>query len=160
MSVVADTDTLTSIRARAQKVVEELDTKSSTDEKEDLPASWVRGVNIDTTVADGPVARRSSRCCFFDQHGFIHVPVFAAIDTEVPAMKKQMEDLAAEWDPTSTVSVFRTDEGQTDAQGSDDYFLTSASRVHFFTEKDATDKDGVLKDEFVNNKVSSFCYHL
>ena len=147
---IADAETLASIRARAHKIIRELDPKSCGSVKEDLP-SWVRGGNKDT-ITSGP-DERSSRCRYFDNHGFVHVPGFANVDTEVSAMKKQMQDLASGWDPTSKISVFRTDEGQTDAQGSDHYFLTSASKVHFFTEKDATDKDGELKREFVDNKV-------
>ena len=38
-------------------------------------------------------------------------------------------------------SVFRTDEMQEAAQGSDTYFLTSADRIHFFLEPDASDGD-------------------
>ena len=34
---------------------------------------------------------------------------------------------------------------QTSAQGSSDYFLDSADRIHFFAEKDALDSDGNVK---------------
>jgi len=148
---IADDETLASIRARAQKIIREL----SGSVKEDLP-SWVRGGSSykDATTISGP-DERSARCRYFDNHGFIHVPAFADADTEISAMKKQMQDLASGWDPKSKISVFRTDEGQTDAQGSDNYFLTSASKVHFFTEKDATDEDGELKREFVDNKMAA-----
>lgn len=71
-------------------------------------------------------------------------------------MKRQMEALASEWDPDSgKTSVFRTDEGQVDAQGSDDYFLTSSDRVHFFAEKDAIDADGKLKQKYTTNKLAA-----
>jgi len=35
------------------------------------------------------------------------------------------------------ISVFRTDEKQVDFQGSDDYFLSSANKIHFFVESKA-----------------------
>ena len=41
--------------------------------------------------------------------------------------------------------MFRTDSEQTSAQGSSDYFLDSADRVHFFAEKDALNDDGTVK---------------
>ena len=152
---VNDVETLVSIRARAAKIMQELDLENCDrgqgGGKKDLP-SWVQdGIQDTRSKASG--SDRSSRCRYFDNHGFVHVPGFANIYGEVPAMKKQMQDLADEWDATSATSVFRTDEGQTDAQGSDDYFLTSASKVHFFTEKDATDENGALKKEYSNNKV-------
>lgn len=42
-------------------------------------------------------------------------------------------------------AVFRTDSEQTSAQGSSDYFLDSADRIHFFAEKDALNEDGTVK---------------
>jgi hypothetical protein len=48
------------------------------------------------------------------------------------------------------VTVFRTDSGQVDAQGRSDYFLDSASRVHFFAEADAVEPaTGALRDEYL-----------
>lgn len=49
-------------------------------------------------------------------------------------MMDRMANLVDQWDPEEGVSVFRTDEAQTSAQGSDAYFLDSASRIHFFLE--------------------------
>jgi phytanoyl-CoA hydroxylase len=48
------------------------------------------------------------------------------------------------------VTVFRTDSGQVDAQGRSDYFLDSASRVHFFVEADAVESaTGALRGEYL-----------
>jgi hypothetical protein len=142
----SDPKTLAAIREKAAAILSDIDSKSAEGE---APASWVRGGADDDRQQDV-----TARCRFFDRNGFIHIPGFAS-ESEINGMKQQMEDLAREWDPAAKTSVFRTDHGQTKAQGSDDYFLSSASRVHFFAEKDATNDDGSLKPEFANNKVSS-----
>ena len=143
----SDPKTLASIREKAAAILSDIDSKSA--EGEAPSSSWVRGVGAD----DDRQQDVTARCQFFDRNGFIHIPGFAG-ESEINDMKQQMEDLAnKEWDPAAKTSVFRTDHGQTKAQGSDDYFLSSASRVHFFAEKDATNDDGSLKPEFANNKV-------
>ena len=139
--------------------------------------SWVRGdCDINTTTAqeaahddddDAPSPsawRPTRRCRFFDRHGFLHIPDFASVE-EVQSMKSHMERLVSdEWDPSDrdrrTVEVFRTDRGQVDAQGRSDYFLDSASRVHFFAERDAIDGEaggggGVLREEYRANKIAA-----
>jgi phytanoyl-CoA hydroxylase len=59
-----------------------------------------------------------------------------------------MEELIEAWDPTKTaLPEFVTDEQQSKNQGSSDYFLDSADRVHFFLEKGTTGSDGKLKPE-------------
>mmetsp|Transcript_75666 Transcript_75666/g.234965 ORF Transcript_75666/g.234965 Transcript_75666/m.234965 type:complete len:303 (-) Transcript_75666:2-910(-) len=60
-----------------------------------------------------------------------------------------MQDLIGRWDPEATMApVFVTDEQQQQrAQGSSDYFLDSADRIHFFLEKGAAGEDGKLKAE-------------
>ena len=144
----SDPKTLAAIREKAAAILSDIDSKSA--EGEAPSSSWVRGVGADDDRQDV-----TARCQFFDRNGFIHIPGFAS-ESEIDDMKQQMEDLAnKEWDPAAKTSVFRTDHGQTKAQGSDDYFLSSASRVHFFAEKDATNVDGSLKPEFANNKVST-----
>lgn len=144
----SDPKTLAAIREKAAAILSDIDSKSA--EGEAPSSSRVRGVGADDDRQDV-----TARCQFFDRNGFIHIPGFAS-ESEIDDMKQQMEDLAnKEWDPAAKTSVFRTDHGQTKAQGSDDYFLSSASRVHFFAEKDATNDDGSLKPEFANNKVST-----
>merc|ERR1719271_1766735 len=74
-------------------------------------------------------------------------------------MKKRMKELIESWDPAEkALPVFVTDqEEQVNTQGSSDYFLDSADRVHFFLEKGTQGEDGKLKpdlDKFrVLNKV-------
>merc|ERR1719291_581912 len=62
-------------------------------------------------------------------------------------MKGRMKDLIGKWDPEKTLApVFATDEStQLKLQGSSDYFLDSADRIHFFLEKDAALEGGGLK---------------
>ena len=55
-----------------------------------------------------------------------------------------MGKLADEWTPGEKVTVFKTGEGQEEAQGSSDYFLDSADRIHFFTEEGVVDEEGAL----------------
>jgi len=64
-------------------------------------------------------------------------------------LKRRMESLIEAWDPTAmALPVFVTDEkDQEKAQGSSDYFLDSADRVHFFLEKGTQGEDGKLKPE-------------
>lgn len=68
-----------------------------------------------------------------------------------------MKDLAEDWDPAIKTISFRTDEKANEAQGSDDYFLESASRVHFFAEQDALDEEngGSLKPFYQTHKLQA-----
>ena len=73
-------------------------------------------------------------------------------------MKSAMENMVnEEWQPNSQpTEVFRTDEKQVEAQGKSDYFLDSASKVHYFAEKDAIiEETGELKEEYQSNKLSA-----
>lgn len=63
-------------------------------------------------------------------------------------MKKQMLEMVEDWDPAQKTLAFSTDEDANKAQGSDDYFLESASRTHFFAETSAVDESSALKDEY------------
>merc|ERR1719161_1377625 len=88
------------------------------------------------------LSRRES----FQSDGFLHIPGFCTKE-ECDKMMNQMNKLLASWDPEKTMSpVFTTDQqDQEKQQGSSDYFLDSADRIHFFLEKGATDEDGGLR---------------
>jgi len=59
-----------------------------------------------------------------------------------------MKDLIAAWDPAETLSpAFSTSGDQEKKQGSSDYFLDSADRIHFFLEKAAALENGGLKPD-------------
>lgn len=83
---------------------------------------------------------------FFDCNGFLHIPSFCSKE-ECDKMMNRMAELIASWDPDKTMSpIFTTDQQEQEkAQGSSDYFLDSADRIHFFLEKEATDESGKLK---------------
>ena len=115
------------------------------DHRDDVQhCSWLNGDVSNDGISD--------RCRYFDLFGFLHVPAFASKD-EVQEMKTQMELLTHSWDPTVKTMTFSTLEEDNEAQGSDDYFLESASRVHFFTEATALNENGSLKVEFETDKV-------
>jgi len=83
----------------------------------------------------------------FNRDGFLHLKSFAT-RTQCAEMQQRMHELIASWDPRKTLApVFSTAEDQSQAQGSSDYFLDSADRIHFFLEEAAVGEDGKLKPE-------------
>jgi len=90
----------------------------------------------------------------FHTNGCAIVRNFASA-SECDGMRKEMAQLIENWDPKS-VTTFRTDEKQELAQGSSDYFLDSANRIHFFCEPGVVDENtgeiiqGMTKDEGLN----------
>jgi hypothetical protein len=112
---------------------------------EALPApeatnSWIRPSN------DAPSNPDSQQ---FNAHGFLKVNSFVTSE-EADEMIAQMTKLVDEsWhpgDPSTPSAVFRTDEKQESAQGSSDYFLDSADRVHFFAGEDGERRRAVREE--------------
>jgi phytanoyl-CoA hydroxylase len=136
------------VRAKARDALSVLLTEAKNSQiqgvDEEHHSSWLNGQVPNTGISD--------RCRYFDQFGFLHLPAFASRD-EVQAMKHQMEMLTRSWDPAQKTMAFSTQVDDNESQGSDDYFLESASRVHFFAEVTALDEHGSLKEEFVTDKV-------
>lgn len=64
-------------------------------------------------------------------------------------MMDSMHNMVDTWDPDQVKSTFSTDKSQLQNQGKSDYFLDSADRVHFFTEKDAQNEE---KGEILQRK--------
>ena len=90
----------------------------------------------------------------FERDGYLLLRNFASV-TDCDTMRAAMHELISRWDPATTTSVFRTDGKQEKAQGSDDYFLSSADKVRFFLEPDAVDpagelRTGIAKEEALN----------
>ena len=114
--------------------------------------SWVDGTTYECASAEEYL--RSSKAQF-DREGFLIKRGFVPAE-ECARMVKHMEALvSAQWKPGGeAVAQFRTDELQEKAQGSSDYFLDSADRVHFFAESSALAEDGSLKAGF-KDKVSA-----
>ncbi|GMH50505.1 hypothetical protein TL16_g02580, partial [Triparma laevis f. inornata] len=96
-------------------------------------------------VSDG---EQSARAANFNTYGFHVARDFVSVK-KAAAMIGRMGDIVEEFwhpgDPEQPSAVFRTDSEQTSAQGSSDYFLDSADRIHFFAEKDALNEDGTVK---------------
>ena len=101
-------------------------------------ASWVNGTPYD----DADCARASvdsDRRVDFDTDGFLHLRGFAP-PAECTSMLERMHELVEGWDPVGELVGFNTRaKEQESAQGSSDYFLDSADRIHFFAELDAID---------------------
>eukprot|EP00931_Biecheleriopsis_adriatica_P007311 TRINITY_DN108610_c0_g1_i1.p1 TRINITY_DN108610_c0_g1~~TRINITY_DN108610_c0_g1_i1.p1 ORF type:complete len:349 (-),score=105.34 TRINITY_DN108610_c0_g1_i1:78-1088(-) len=88
----------------------------------------------------------------FEKDGFLHLKAFASPE-ECAQLKQRMKELIDAWDPAAKkVSVFVTDGEQEGAQGSSDYFLDSADRIHFFLEKGASDEDGNMKADIAKHR--------
>ena len=136
------------VREKAQSVLStlatELKNERSSDDNDDAVThlSWLNGQVSNIGITD--------QCRYFDRFGFLHLPSFASPD-QVIAMKQQMEQLTRNWDPAIKTMAFSTDVDDNQTQGSDDYFLESASRVHFFAEPTALNENGQLKDEFLQD---------
>jgi len=90
----------------------------------------------------------------FKRDGISVIQGFADSE-ECQGMMNRMVTLIDEWDP-SEIEVFRTDGEQIKNQGSSDYFLDSADRIHFFLESRAVDpvtkglKKGISKHDSMN----------
>ena len=102
--------------------------------------------NPNTDVANYCYNDRSFQRKFFEQHGFLIMKEFVDMET-VSLMKDQMNQLVDSfWSVKfeddqdnfgairDEAAVFRTDEKQQNAQGSNAYFLESANKIHFFAE--------------------------
>mmetsp|Transcript_16759 Transcript_16759/g.27796 ORF Transcript_16759/g.27796 Transcript_16759/m.27796 type:complete len:339 (-) Transcript_16759:448-1464(-) len=75
----------------------------------------------------------------FQKNGFLIIRGFASA-AECKCMQEAMAKLIDAWDPSSATSVFKTNKEQQQAQGKDDYFISSADKVRFFLEAEAMDK--------------------
>eukprot|EP01045_Picozoa_sp_COSAG04_P006022 COSAG04_NODE_289_length_17842_cov_141.473483_14_plen_186_part_00 len=102
--------------------------------------SWVNG-GAEYTAADcARDAQDADLRVDFDTDGFLHLRAFAS-PAECDDMIERMRALVGGWDPeTGELVGFNTRaREQEEAQGSSDYFLDSADRIHFFAEPDAID---------------------
>mmetsp|Transcript_59215 Transcript_59215/g.105216 ORF Transcript_59215/g.105216 Transcript_59215/m.105216 type:complete len:338 (+) Transcript_59215:51-1064(+) len=95
----------------------------------------------------------TSRGQLFERDGFLHIKGFASKE-ECARLKNRMKELIDAWDPSAEQpTVFVTDtKQQLKHQGSSDYFLDSADRIHFFFEKGATNEDGSLKKDVAKHR--------
>ena len=129
-------------------------------------SDYINGTNDGGSNNENSTFNPTERCRIFDTIGYIHLPQFVSSDV-VASMKSTMEQLVNdEWMPsaaaaaaaspssssssetataatsssTSGVETFRTDDKQVDAQGRSDYFLDSATKIHYFAEPYAVEQ--------------------
>ncbi|MCP3136282.1 phytanoyl-CoA dioxygenase family protein [Pyxidicoccus xibeiensis] len=84
----------------------------------------------------------TDRAALFEQQGYLVLPGFVP-PADCDALKARAEELVAGFRP-ETVSIFTTHE---QTRTSDDYFLSSGDRIHFFFEEGAFRPDGSLKQD-------------
>lgn len=76
----------------------------------------------------------------FNRDGFLVVPNFVQGE-ECDNLKAHVEEMLAHFDPSTVKTIFDT---TSQIAVTDQYFLESASRIHFFFEKEAFNKVGEL----------------
>mmetsp|Transcript_31180 Transcript_31180/g.47751 ORF Transcript_31180/g.47751 Transcript_31180/m.47751 type:complete len:457 (+) Transcript_31180:106-1476(+) len=112
--------------------------------------SWLKGkISMEENKS-----KITDTCRYFDMFGFVKMNEFVSLP-KIQNLKDDMKSLTEEkWDPTN-IMAFQTDEKSNTKQGSNDYFLESASRVHFFAEPsalmDTSDGSQQLKPYYQQN---------
>ena len=147
---------------------------------------------------DGSTVSPTERCRTFDTLGYIHLPQFVSAEVVASMKLTMEQLVNDEWMPSSSPSssslsssppatastdsaastaststsavleTFRTDDKQVDAQGRSDYFLDSATKIHYFAEPYAVQHENdnnssnnsggsatTLKEEYRSNKVTA-----
>lgn len=89
-------------------------------------------------------------------HTLSNITLTYTDSTEIFNLKQQMATMAQDWDPLENTIAFGTDQESNQVQTSNDYFLESASRVHFFAEPSALCKEtGALLPQFQTDKLGA-----
>ena len=109
---------------------------------------------------------------FFKQHGYAVLPEFFTHE-ETEEIQREMGKIIVDKadEIRESKAVFTTSEQVENLSKTTDYFLDSASKISFFYEEDAFDKDGNLKQNLeeslnkvghamhdLNSKFEKFCY--
>ena len=83
----------------------------------------------------------SEQLASYERDGFLVIENFASRD-ECERLMRRAEELVRNFDPRGCASIFSTRE---QTRVSDDYFLDSGDKIHFFFEEDAFAPDGGLR---------------
>jgi phytanoyl-CoA hydroxylase len=94
----------------------------------------------------------------FEQNGFLILENFVE-ESACDVLRHRAGELLRDFDPGAVASVFSTKD---QTRTSDDYFLNSGGRVHFFFEEDAFSPDGRLQQakELSINKIGHALHDL
>lgn len=100
----------------------------------------------------------SEQIDFFNSQGYLVLESYASPE-EIEAMRKRMDELLDDFDPSTTKTVFST---KTHQHAATDYFFESAEKISFFFEEKAFDDDGNLKQpkQLSINKVGHALHEL
>lgn len=93
----------------------------------------------------------------FNRDGFLVLPDFVP-EEACDALKARVEEMLSEFDPSTVKTIFDTSE---QIAARDQYFLESASKIHFFFEKEAFQNGVLVKPkEVAINKIGHAMHDL
>src|SRR2546426_1199321 len=78
----------------------------------------------------------SEQIAAYERDGFLAIEDFVD-ESACNSLRTRAEDLVHDFDPAGVVSIFSTHE---QTRTSDDYFLESGSRIHFFFEENVSSR--------------------